>query len=104
MRGGVVMRNYFGVLCEWHEVGSATQVMLATRFRATVGQKHHHHEGGPQQPVLWPEWLVICDNGPDAVDPKSPEPGPWAILAYSHGATLQPTSSFVRCGGIGAMR
>ncbi len=26
--------------------GSATQVMLATRCRATVGQKHHPHEGG----------------------------------------------------------
>jgi putative tryptophan/tyrosine transport system substrate-binding protein len=30
--------------------GSATQVMLATQFRATVGQKHHAHEGGQQQP------------------------------------------------------
>ena len=32
------------------DLGSATQVMLATRFRATVGQKHHSHEGGQQQP------------------------------------------------------
>src|SRR5262249_39998229 len=30
--------------------GSATQVMLATRFRATVGQKHRPTEGGRQQP------------------------------------------------------
>jgi hypothetical protein len=29
-------------------VGSAIQVMLAIRFRATVGQKYRHHEGGQQ--------------------------------------------------------
>ena len=32
--------------------GSATQVMLATQFRATVGQKHPPCEGGQQQPWL----------------------------------------------------
>ena len=30
--------------------GSATQVMLATRFRATVRQKQTQHEGDQQQP------------------------------------------------------
>jgi hypothetical protein len=31
-------------------MGSATQVMLTTRFRATVGQKPTQHPGGQQQP------------------------------------------------------
>ena len=30
--------------------GSATQVMLTTRFRATVGPKPTRHPGGQQQP------------------------------------------------------
>jgi len=38
---------------EWaliFRTGSATQVMLATRFRATVRQKQTRHEGDQQQP------------------------------------------------------
>jgi hypothetical protein len=30
-------------------LGSATQVMLVTRFRATVGQKLNRNQGGQQQ-------------------------------------------------------
>jgi hypothetical protein len=30
--------------------GSGTQVMLATQFRAIVGQKRTHKQGGQQQP------------------------------------------------------
>jgi hypothetical protein len=38
--------EWYGVLC----FGSAIQVMLATRFRATVGQNQTRKQGDQQQP------------------------------------------------------
>ena len=39
-----------GELAWWQVFGSATQVMLAARFRGTVGAKLNRNQGGQQKP------------------------------------------------------
>ena len=43
-------------------MGSATQVMLTTRFRATVGQKPTRHPGGQQQPWSFQSHVQRADQ------------------------------------------
>ena len=43
-----VPKSQYYLVTNYH-VGSATQVMLATRFRATVGQKQTRKQGDQQQ-------------------------------------------------------
>jgi hypothetical protein len=65
-----------GVSIRWLiDFGSATQVMLAIRFRATVDQKHHHNnQGGHRQP--WSSERAVKKleiTVPAAVTPKHME-------------------------------
>src|SRR5262245_3090714 len=75
--------------------------LLSTRH---VEELMQERGGSVDHAVRWQEWLVICDNEPQAISPQLTGDRPCAIRPCANGATCRLTACSAPGGGIYATR